>query len=62
VGTGHAYEIRMNADADFLVMACMILALNTAKEDSSDEQSRFTYEFGNFGPEDRRFDESWEPR
>jgi uncharacterized protein YxjI len=62
VGSGHEYDIRMNADADFLVIACMILALNTADEDGSDNDSTFTYDFGNIGPEDRRFDESWQPQ
>jgi uncharacterized protein YxjI len=59
VGTGHEYEILMNADADLVVISCMILALNTS-DDSSDHNT-FTYDFGNIGPEDRKFDESWQP-
>jgi uncharacterized protein YxjI len=60
VGTGHEYDILMNADADLVVISCMILALNTSDDDGS-EQNAFTYDFGNIGPEDRQFDESWQP-
>ncbi len=60
VGSGHEFEILMNADADLLVLSCMILALNTSDDDGS-EQNTFTYDFGNIGPEDRKFDESWQP-
>lgn len=61
VGTGHEYDIRMNADADLIVISCMILALNTEDDSNDDNQNTFTYDFGNIGPEDRKFDESWQP-
>lgn len=60
IGAGHEYEIQMNADADLLVVSCMLLALNTSEDDSSN-QNTYTYDFGNIGPEDRKFDESWQP-
>jgi len=60
VGSGNEYDIEMNGDADLVVVSCMILALNTEDGDDSD-QGTFTYDFGSLGPEDRKFDESWQP-
>jgi uncharacterized protein YxjI len=60
IGAGHEYEILMNGNADLLVISCMLLALNTSDDDTSDQNS-FTYDFGNIGPEDRKFDETWQP-
>jgi uncharacterized protein YxjI len=61
IGAGNEYDIQMNADADVIVISCMILALNTSDNDDDSDQNTFTYDFGNFGPEDRKFDASWQP-
>ena len=61
IGNGNEYDIRMNSDADVIVISCMVLALNTGDGDD-DKDSTVTYDFGNVGPEDRRFDDSWAPR
>jgi hypothetical protein len=47
----------MNADANVVIIACMVLAVNTSEND--DHQETVTYDFGSLGPEDRPFDESW---
>jgi uncharacterized protein YxjI len=60
LGSGHEYYIEMNHDADVLVIACMILALNTNSSDN-DNRGGVTWDIGKIGPEDRRFDENWEP-
>jgi uncharacterized protein YxjI len=59
IGSGHRYEIRMNADADVVVVLCMVLTVNTSEDD--DDRATVTYDFGNIGPEDKPFDESWKP-
>jgi len=55
---GHEYDLLVNADDDFIVVACMVLALNT--DQFPDDNSTVTYDFGNLF-EDRKFDESWHP-
>ena len=60
VGDGNRYDIRMNGDADVALLTSMILALNTSDGDDNNRSS-VTVNFGNIGPEDRKFDESWEP-
>ena len=59
IGKGNRYDITINADANVVIIACMILAVNTAYND--DKDASVTYDFGNIGSEDRPFDESWEP-
>lgn len=61
LGKGNEYEIRMDADADALLIACMVLSISLA-EDNGDDRSTATIDLGNLGPEARPFDESWEPR
>jgi hypothetical protein len=60
IGSGNRYDIRMNGDADVSVVVSMILALNTSDGDDKN-QNTVTFDLGNVGPEDRKFDESWEP-
>lgn len=59
VGHGNEYGLRINADANLLVIVCMVLALNTAED--SDNDTSVTINLGNIGPEGRPFDSSWEP-
>ena len=59
VGVADRYEIRMNDDANPIVVICLVLA--TDLFESEDNSSTATYDFGNIGPEDRKFDRSWEP-
>jgi uncharacterized protein YxjI len=60
-GNGNKYEIRMDSDADLIVVLCMVLAINSSEEDNNNGTS-VTIDLGNVGPEDRPFDASWEPR
>lgn len=58
VGKGQQFELRMNSDADFLVVISMVLTM----ADSEDwDSSTVTINFGNIGPEARAYDKSWEP-
>jgi len=59
IGKGNQYDVRINGDANAPVVICMVLALNTS--DNDDSTATVTYDFGNFGPEDKPFDRSWEP-
>lgn len=57
IGAGNQYEIRMNDDANLIVVVCMSLMV----ESSDDKSGTVTYDVGNIGPEERPFDRSWEP-
>ncbi len=61
LGSGNEYEIRVDSDADVVVLVCMILTYNSSEEDSKDD-SAVTLDIGHLGPQDRKFDEAWEPR
>lgn len=59
IGKGDRYDIRMNGDANVPLVIC--LALTVDNSENEDNGASVTYDFGNIGPEDRPFDESWEP-
>lgn len=59
IGAGDCYEIRMNDDANLIVIVCMTIAIDSSEFD--DDPSTVTYDFGNISPEARPFDNSWEP-
>jgi uncharacterized protein YxjI len=59
MGAGDCYEIRMNDDANLIVIICMTLAIDSSEFD--DYSSTMTYDLGSIGPEARPFDNSWEP-
>jgi hypothetical protein len=59
MGRGNRYEIRMNSDANLLVIVCMALAVNT--DGTSTRDATVTFDAGNIGPQARQFDESWRP-
>jgi hypothetical protein len=61
IGRGNTYTIRMDSDADLILVVCLVLTINSSEE-SNDNNSGITFDFGNIGPEDRTFDDSWEPR
>ena len=59
-GHGNEYQIRMDSDADLVLVLCMILAYNSSNEDDNSEA--VTIDLGNIGPQERPFDETWQPR
>ena len=59
IGKGDQYHIRMNADANIVIVICLALTVDLT-ENERDEAS-VTFDFGNIGPEEKPFDESWEP-
>jgi hypothetical protein len=61
VGDGRTFDLRVNADADLLLVISMVLCLNTENGDDQNDNT-ITYDFGNIGPEDRKFDEAWRPK
>jgi hypothetical protein len=54
IGNGDSYEIRLNDDADLVVVIC--LALSVDASENQDDTASVTFEFGNIGPEDRPFE------
>jgi uncharacterized protein YxjI len=58
-GKGNEYDLRMNHDAEVVVLICMVLTINTIEHD--DDDSTVTIDFGSLGPEAKRVDETWQP-
>lgn len=58
---GNEYDVRVDSDANLMLILCMVLTINTEDYDD-DKQDMISVDLGNFGPEARPFDESWEPR
>jgi uncharacterized protein YxjI len=58
IGKGNQYEISLNDDADCIVIICMVLAVNTSEDD---DNGTVTIDVGSVGPEERPFDERWQP-
>lgn len=59
IGKGDRYEIRMNDDANLVIVVCLALTLDASENE--DDAATVTIDFGNIGPEEKPFDESWEP-
>ncbi|HVN09078.1 MAG TPA: hypothetical protein VMV61_08910 [Patescibacteria group bacterium] len=58
LGKGQQFELRVENDVDLLLVISMVLTIG----DSEDEgNSAFTINIGNIGPEERAYDNSWEP-
>lgn len=58
-GKGNQYDVRLDHDADLILIFCMVLTINSSEND--DEDSTVTVDLGNL-TQDHPFDESWEPR
>ena len=61
LGSGNQYELQMDSDADLILILCIVLTINSSEE-SNDNNAGITIDFGNIGPEDRPYDQSWTPR
>ena len=59
IGQGDRYDIRMNEDGNVIIVICLALTVDAAENEN--DRATVTFDFGNIGPEDRPFDESWEP-
>jgi uncharacterized protein YxjI len=60
LGNGNRYDIRMNHDAEPLVIAAMVLAVNTAERED-EKRDAVTFDLGNIGGQERPWDDSWRP-
>jgi uncharacterized protein YxjI len=54
------YEIRMNDDANLVLVICMALVIDCG-EIEDDSGGTVTIDLGSLGPEERSFDKSWQP-
>jgi hypothetical protein len=60
IGGTDRYEIRMNDDANLVLMICMALVIDCG-ELEDETAGTLTIDLGSLGPEVRPFDSSWEP-
>lgn len=60
LGKGNEFDLRLDNDADMVLILCMVLTINSSEKD--DDDSSVTIDLGRLLPEDRPFDEAWEPR
>lgn len=58
-GKGNRYEVQIDSDADAIVIICMMLALSS---NDQEDDTTVTIDFGNIGPEGRRYNPDWQPR
>jgi uncharacterized protein YxjI len=49
IGKGDRYEIRMNGDADAVIVICLALTIDASENEKDD--TTVTYDFGSIGPE-----------
>ena len=59
IGSGNEYQVRINSDADPLIVTAMVLAFNSSKEDV--KKGALTVDVGYMGLEAKPFDSSWQP-
>jgi uncharacterized protein YxjI len=59
IGKGDRYELRANSDANITVIICLVLTVDVTENEG--DQESVTVDLGRIGPEERKFDESWEP-
>jgi len=59
IGSGNEYQVQISSDADPLVVAAMMLAFNSSKED--DKKGAVSVDVGYMGLEAKPFDSSWQP-
>ena len=59
IGKGNQYAISLNDDADVILIICMVLAINSSEDD--DDNATVTIDVGSIGPEEKPFDERWQP-
>ncbi len=59
IGMGDEYELRINRNANLLLLICLVLAMDDIYSEGHKET--INLDFGRIGPEGRRFDETWEP-
>jgi uncharacterized protein YxjI len=59
IGSGNEYQVQINSDADPLIVAALILAFNSSKED--DKKGAVSVDVGYMGMEEKHFDTSWQP-
>jgi len=60
IGSGNEYEIQMDSDADAVLVACMVVTINSIE--FNDDDNSVNVDFGNVGPQGRPFDENWLPK
>ena len=60
IGRGNEYRIRMDSDADVVLLLCMMLTYNTGEEQDDDSAS-VTFDMGRIGPQGRAWDPNWKP-
>jgi len=59
IGSGNEYQVRINSDADPLIVTAMVLAFNSSKED--DKKGAISVDVGYMGLEAKHFDTNWQP-
>lgn len=59
IGKGNQYEIRMDSNADVLIVLCLMLAVNCAEYDN--DREAVSVDYGSIGPEEKPFDRFWTP-
>jgi len=62
IGNGDIYTIEADDDQDVLILLCLALSVDSSEYEDNAGGSTVTVHFGNFGPEERPFNNKWRPR
>lgn len=58
-GCGNQYDVRLNDNVNVILIVCIVLALCNSEDD--DHGAGVTIDMGSIGPEEKAYDEHWQP-
>jgi len=61
IGNGDVYTIEADDGQDVLILLCLALTVDSSENEDNDG-STATIDLGNFGPEERPFNNKWRPK
>ena len=59
--SGDNYKLIANKDSEIELLICFCLIMDNAKS-QNDEGNTMTYDFGNIGPQAKKFNPNWKPK
>jgi len=61
VGKGDTYSIEANDEVNIYLLLCIVLIVDNSENNTKNNPSTLTIDFGNIGPEEQPFNYAWKP-